>query len=116
MRKRPLNITIIAWLLIVTGIFATALHVKEALSHPTFHFVDLWIPVVAFLPTVFGIFILLGQSWSRWLALGWISFHVAISFFDSWKKVSVHAVLAVLIGYILFCAEARAYFHHSETA
>jgi hypothetical protein len=116
MRKRPLTVTIVAWLFIATGVFANTIHLRDVVFQPTFQYEDLWIPIVAFLPAVFGVFILLGQSWARWLALGWISFHVAMSFFDSWQKVSMHAVLAVLIGYVLFCPGSRAYFHQSETA
>jgi hypothetical protein len=114
MNKRPLTVTIIAFLLIAAGVFGLAVHIRDLLSQKPFHFVDLWIPIVALLPAVFGVFILLGHSWARWLALAWMAFHVAISFFDSVEKVAVHLLLLALIAYCLFRAGARAYFHRSE--
>jgi hypothetical protein len=114
MNKRPVSVTVIASLLIASGVFGFAVHMKDLVSQ--LHFVDLWIPVVALLPAVFGVFILLGHSWARWLALAWMGFHVAVSFFDSLQKVAAHVLLFVLIAYCLFHADARAYFRHQADA
>lgn len=114
MNKRPVTVTVIACLLIAAGVVGFAVHIKELASHKLFHFEDLWIPIVALLPAACGVFILLGHNWARWLALGWMAFHVAISFFDSFQKVAVHVLLFVLIAYSLFRAGARAYFQHRD--
>ncbi len=113
-KKRPIAVTIIAWLLIVAGVFGFTVHIRELLSQKPFHFQDLWIPIVGFLPAAIGVFILLGRNWARWLALAWMAFHVAISFFDSLQKVAVHVLLFVLIAYSLFRRDAKAYFQHPE--
>lgn len=114
MNKRPVAVTVIACLLIAAGVFGLAVHIKELVSQKLFHFEDLWIPIVALLPAASGIFILLGHNWARWLALGWMAFHVAISFFDSLQKVAVHVLLLALIAYSLFRADARAHFQHRD--
>ncbi len=55
-----------------------------------------------------------GSNWARWLALAWIAFRVFLSFLHSWQEVLVHCLLFVVIGYVLFSPEARAYFRHRE--
>jgi hypothetical protein len=113
MNKRPMPVTIIAFLLVAAGVFGFAVHFKEIVSQEFFHAENLW-PLLVALPAVAaGIFVLLGQNWARWLALAWMAFHVAISFFDSWQKVVVHLLLFALIAYCLFRPDARAYFRKS---
>lgn len=104
----------IAGLLIAAGVFGFAVHVRELVSPRLFHLEDLWIPMVGLLPAASGVFILLGHNWARWLALAWMAFHVAISFFDSLQKVAVHVLLLVLIAYSLFRRDAKAYFQHPD--
>ena len=116
MNKRPVTVTVIASLLILAGIFGSAVHIKELVSSKAVHFEDLWIPVFGFLPAMFGVFILLGRNWARWLAVAWMTFHVAISFFDSWQKVVVHFLLLGLIAYALFGREAKTYFRQPHGA
>jgi len=116
MNKRPYPVTVIACLLIAAGVFGLSLHVKELASQKFFHWADLWVPMVGFLPAVLGVFILLGRNWARWIALVWMAFHVAISFLDSLQKVAVHFVLFLLIAYALFHADARAYFRPQKGA
>jgi len=111
--RRPIAVTVVAWLLIAAGIFGFAVHLRELLAQKIVHFEDLWIPIVGFLPTAAGAFILLGRNWARWLALAWMAFHVAISFFDSLQKVAVHVLLLALIAYSLFRRDSQAYFQHT---
>jgi uncharacterized integral membrane protein len=110
MNKRPVPVVIIACLLITAGVFGFAVHFREIVSQKFFHAENLWPLVVALPAVVAGAFVLLGQNWARWLALAWMTFHVAISFFDSWQKVAAHLLLFALIAYCLFRADARAYF------
>jgi Trk-type K+ transport system membrane component len=112
--RRPIAVTVIAWLLIAAGVLGFAVHLRELVAQKLFHFEDLWIPLVALLPAACGAFILLGHNWARWLALAWMASHVAISFFDSLGKVAVHALLLLLIAYSLFAGDAKAYFHHPD--
>jgi len=110
MRKRPLAVTIVAWLLIAVGILGAAFHTREIAAQGSFNFESIWVPAISLLAAVAGVFILYGHNWARWLALLWMAFHVAISFFDSWQKVVAHAVMFLLIAYILLYPAAGAYF------
>jgi hypothetical protein len=51
-----------------------------------------------------------GQNWARWLATGWIAFHVIVSFYHPWPQVAFHAVLLLVFAYFLFRAQANRYF------
>lgn len=110
MNKRPIAVTLIAGLLMITGVFGFAMHVRDLVSQPSFHPVDLAIPLASLLAAACGAFLLLGHNWARWFALAWMAFHVAISFFDSWQKVAVHVILLALFAYVLFRNDAKAYF------
>ena len=114
MNKRPIPVTVIAWVLIATGVFGFIVHLRELVSEKLFHFEDLWIPIAGLLPVVVGLFLLLGHNWARWLALIWMVFHVVISFFDSLEKVVVHVLLLALIAYSLLRRDARTYFQHTN--
>lgn len=114
MNRRPIPVTVIAWLLIAAGVFGFTVHFRELVSQKLVHFEDLWIPIAGLLPAVFGVFILLRHNWARWLALLWMAFEVAISFLDSPQKVVVHASLLVLIAYSLLRRDAKTYFQHTN--
>jgi hypothetical protein len=63
-----------------------------------------------------GVFILRGHNWARWLALGWIAFHVAVSFYDSLSKVIAHTIILLIFVAILFNPAARAWFKAQSQA
>jgi len=110
MNRRPLAVTFIACLFIAVGIFGGVIHLRELVSQRLFRWEDLWAPLLGFVASVAGIFILLGHNWARWLAVAWMAFHVALSFFDSMSKIAVHVVLLALIAYALFRRDSSTYF------
>ena len=114
MNKRPPAVTFIACLFIAAGVFGAGMHLRELVSHGLFGWEDLWAPLLSLVAAVAGVFILLGHNWARWLAVAWMAFHVAISFFDSISKIAVHAVLLALIAYALFRRDSSTYFQQSN--
>jgi len=114
MNKRPFAVTIIGWIFIAAGAIGLAYHLTEIKPHQPFPVEDVWIFLLRVVAIVSGVFMLRGRNWARWLALAWIAFHVVLSFFHSIHQVLVHGLLFVLIGYVLFRPEARAYFGHAE--
>lgn len=116
MNQRPVAVTLMACLLIAAGLFGLAVHFKETLAQRPFHSESLWIVAVPLLALASGVFILLGHNWARWLALAWMAFHVAISFFNSLEKVVVHVLFFMLIAYSLFRRDARAFFERPDQA
>jgi hypothetical protein len=114
MNKRPISITILASLYLMVGTVGFAFHFSEILTRHAFQYEDALIELTELVAIVCGVFLLQGRNWARWLALAWIAFHVAISFFDSLQKVAVHGLFLVLIAYFLFRPDARTYFQHPE--
>jgi hypothetical protein len=114
--KRPITVTILACVLIAAGAVGLAYHFTEFKAPNAVHSELVWIEFVRLLAIVSGVFMLRGRDWARWLALAWIAFHVAISFFNSVREVAVHAVILALFAYFLLRPEAWRYFrgHKSE--
>jgi hypothetical protein len=105
MNKRPLSITIIAWLFIAVGIIALTYH--------SIHFSEehiVWILFVRFLAMVCGVGMLFRQNWARWLTTAWLAYHVYLSIHHRAFELIVHALLFLLIIYFLFRSESSAYF------
>jgi len=116
MNNRPRGVTVVGWLFIAVGVFSLAFHLKDVRWQTYFRSEDAWFVVIPLLAVAAGIFILRHHNWARWLAVLWMAAHVAISFYDSWQAVVIHAVLFLLIAYALFDREAREYFRHAEEA
>lgn len=114
MNTRPRPVTVVGWLFIAVGVFSLGVHAREMMSQTSFHSEDLLFVVIPLLAILAGIFTLRGHNWARWLAVLWMGAHVAISFYDSWQKVVMHAALFLLIAYALFEREAKIYFHPVE--
>lgn len=116
MNKRPLAISVTAWLFIAIGALGFAFHLP---LHRAFHPDDLWPLILELILLAVGIFLLRGANWARWLFLAWMTFHVAVSFYNSYAQVAVHSLMLVLFGWILFRPSATAWFcakHPRSTA
>src|SRR5512147_1249347 len=114
--KRPFSISLIAWLLILSGAAGIAYHITDVKTLQPFRYEYIAVLVIRVLAILAGIFMLRGRDWARWAALLWITFHLAISFFDDWTKVAVHAVVLAIFCYILLRPFATAYFRQQTTA
>jgi hypothetical protein len=109
--KRPISVTLIAWLLILTGAAGIAYHITDLTSWHPFPYGNIAILLVRALAILAGVYLLRGSNWARWLAIIWIAFHVGISFFNSWSQVAVHTVVLAIFAYVLLRPAATAYFH-----
>ena len=104
--KRPYEVTVAGWLFVVIGILNTAWHLWKG----TF---DRWMIAILFLTLsaiVAGVFLLRGARWARWLALAWVAFHVVVSALNSVPAALPHAVLLLVIGYVLLGPPTAEYF------
>jgi hypothetical protein len=70
---------------------------------------SVWIEVTELLALVAGFFLFRVHNWSRWLAVAWLAFHVAISF-PVIRQVATHSIIFALIAWVLFRPGARRYF------
>jgi hypothetical protein len=115
MKKRPVAVTILSWIYIAVGAIGLAYHVNQFRTQ-AYHPADIWIALVGVVAIVAGVYMLHGDNWARWLAIVWIAFHVAISFLNGWQPVLVHVIIAAGIVWLLFQAEARAWFRPKAAA
>lgn len=106
MKRRPLDLTLLAWLLIATGVAASAFHLSNAIHLHA----EVWMALVQMTAVIAGIFLLRGHNWARWLALAWMAFHVAISIGHPLQQLLVHSLLLVGFAVILLRKSARMYF------
>jgi hypothetical protein len=110
MKKRPIAVTIIGWLLVLVGAAGSVYNFRMVGLHHVFHGGNVWIFVVEVIALVCGIFLLRGKNWARWLALAWMGFHVGFSFLVSWSQGTMHAVILLILAYFLFRSDAQVYF------
>ena len=113
-RERPLAVTVLACLYLAVGVVGFFYHLQPILAAHAIQRDDLFVELSEVIAVGCGFFLLRGENWARWLALAWMAFHVAISFFDSWEKVAAHAVFLAVIAYALFRPQSNAYFLKRE--
>ena len=113
--KRPLAVTIIAWVYIAAGVIGLAYHATEFKMARPFENDAAWVCSVRLLAIVAGAFLLRGQNWARWLSIGWMAWHVGLSGFHELSGLIVHALLLVVIAFFLFRRRASAYFRTART-
>ena len=98
------------WLFVVIGILNTAWHLWKGMF-------DRWMIAILFLTVsaiVAGVFLLRGARWARWLALAWLAFHVVVSALNSLWDALPHAVLLLVIGYVLLGPPTAQYFRQPQ--
>ncbi len=110
MRKRPLAVTIIAFLLAAAGLMGIAYHLKEFKPQHPFQYEIVWITLVRLLALVAGVYMFFGKNWARWLGLAWIALHVAVSAFHSLPELLIHCLFLAVFAYFLLGKSASAYF------
>ncbi|HEV8592709.1 MAG TPA: hypothetical protein VGQ55_11445, partial [Pyrinomonadaceae bacterium] len=101
MNKRPIAITIIAWLFIAAGFVGLTYHLTEFDINGPFQFELVLVLVLRVLVIVCGVFILRGSNWARWLLLVWIAYHLVLSAFHSTSELAMHSVLLAVVAYFL---------------
>lgn len=110
MKKRPLAVTFVGWLYIVAGAVETAFLLP---GFPMLHPLQngaLWIGLVRLAAVLFGVYMLRGRNWARWLALVWMAGHVVLAAFASTQMLVVHSLFFAAIAYLLFRRDSREYF------
>lgn len=116
MKKRPLAVTFVGWLYIVAGAVETAVLLPELHRLHPLQTGALWIGLVRLSAVLFGLYMLRGSNWARWLALAWMGGHVVIGAFASTQMFLVHGLLFAAIAYLLFRADSTAYFRTASAA
>lgn len=108
--RRPRSITLIGLLFIAAGIVGFVYHAMKYDTRGPFDYGQAWVLVVRLLAVVGGVFVLRGANWSRWLLLGWMAYHVYLSALHTTSELVMHAVLTVVIAFVLFRSQGAGYF------
>ena len=108
--KRPVAVTILAWVYIAVGAVGFAYHFTDFQAKDVFQFDGVGVEFVRLLAVICGAFMLRGHNWARWLALAWIAFHVILSAFHALPQFAIHCVFCAVIAWLLFRPEAARYF------
>lgn len=110
MNKRPIPVTVIAWVYIATGALGLVYHFSDLNAGSVFRYDALWIELVRMAAVVCGAYMLRGRDWARWVALAWIGFHVIVSAFHTLPELAMHCLFFALIAWILLRRDAARYF------
>lgn len=111
--KRPLSVTIVACVYLVTGIGGFAAHFNSLLARDAFP-EGVSIEATELSAAIAGVFLLRAQNWARWLALAWIGFHVVLSF-GNLPQLAIHCVFCAGITWALFHSRAGRYFRPAQS-
>ena len=107
---RPLAVTVVGGLFIAAGIVGLAYHVTDIDPGRPFRLEAVWILLLRLLAIVGGVFVLRGRNWARWLLVAWLGYHVVLSTWHSFVEIPVHALLLVLIAYVLFRSQSAVFY------
>lgn len=114
MKRPPVLVIILGCVLIASGAAGLAYHFPEFRTPQRVEYG--LIMLVRLLAIVAGAFMLRGRNWARWLAMGWIAFHVAISVFHPFSQLAIHVVVFAAFAFVLFRRDAREYFRGTSAA
>lgn len=122
MSKRPLSLTIIAWVLIVLSVLAlvgvftmgsNAIMMKAIEeAHLSLRFEQAWGTIGAIVSLICAYGILKGQPWSRVLYVVWSVISIIAGFYVSPMKatIAVNVVVLLVVGFFLFTEKANDWF------
>ena len=112
--KRPLSVTIIAWLFIVTGTVGLVYHATEFRTGASFQYEVVLVCLIRLFAIVCGVFMLRGQDWARWGLLVWIAYHVVLSLFHTLFELVMHGLLFAVVAWFLLRPKVWAYFRRAK--
>jgi len=108
--RRPVSVTVVAWLFILAGGVGTVYHASEIRTGQPLPHQLFWILAVRLLAVLCGVYLLPGKNWARWGILMWLAYHVVLSGFHDARGSILHAVLLGIIAYLLLRPPAAAFF------
>jgi hypothetical protein len=112
--KRPLSVTIIAWLFIATGTVGLVYHATEFKTDGSFQYEVALICLIRLFAIVCGVFMLRGKDWARWGLLVWIAYHVVLSVFHTLFELVMHSLLLAVVAWFLLRPKVWAYFRRAK--
>jgi len=112
MNKRPYEVTVVTWILIVVGIVSIAANASALKPPQAFQAGNIAILGERLLGLASGVFMLRRQFWAWVLALAWVAFHAVIGFLNSVGQGVLHLAIFSLIAVALLRSDVRAWFRN----
>ncbi len=110
--NRPISVTVVAWIFIAVGVIAFVWNFPALMQLRKDAFA---VELVELVGLTAGIFMLRRQNWARWLALGWMAFHLIITLVPPFHGLAVHLIIFLGIAILLLRADASRYFRGPGT-
>jgi hypothetical protein len=110
--NRPISVTVIAILFLAVGVITVVSGASKLVSKGSFADgrEELLVLSINTLAIVAGAGLLRGMNWARFLVLGWMAFHVVLSFWHAAFEVALHAFMFAVLWYFLFGRKGQGYF------
>lgn len=109
MGKRPISVTIIGLLYILSGSTGIIYHLSDPFIMDSEHILVL---IIRLLAIIGGIFVLRRSNWARWLLIIWITYHLVLSMGHEVYEMLMHLFVLILTAYCLFQPNALEYFRN----
>jgi hypothetical protein len=107
---RPLSVTLVGWLFVVTGCVVLAACLARAGESDA---ADVGFAALSgALALAGGVFALRGRGFARWLLVAWMAGHVVLGFLHTVERGGVHVVFLAVLVLALFNARATAFFRY----
>ena len=107
MKDQPLIITLISLLFIIAGASGIYYHLNDFNNFTSEAALVFAIRLIAIAG---GVLVFLGHNWGRWVLIGWMGYHVALSFAHSGLEIAIHLGFLAITVLALFNKQASAYF------
>jgi len=107
MNSRPLIITLISLLFIIAGASGIYYHLND---FDNFTSEAVLVFAIRLIAIAGGVFVFLGYNWGRWVLIGWMIYHVILSFFHSGLEIAIHLGFLAITVLALFNKQASGYF------
>jgi len=103
MSSSPRSTTLIGWLFVAVGCVSLVRHLLPVATGEVILDQDVaWAVASSLLALSGGVLLLRGVGWARWLLAFWLAAHVVLSLAHERFQLVVHAVLFVVITWLLF--------------
>ena len=115
MNERPLAVTIIALVYVLTGTVGAAYHLIGFKAEHPFQYDIVWAELTSLIAILCGVYMFRGRNLARWIAIAWIAFHVILSVFHTLAQLAIHSLFFVILAYFLSRPAATRYFRAART-
>lgn len=109
-RSIPLTVFIVAIMYIIPGFSGIIYHFSDFNNPGESMAMYSWILFLRLLAIACGIFLFMGFNWARWLAIGWIAYHIYIGALNSTSEMVSHIIFLIIVAVLLFLPVSSKFF------